>query len=217
MGNHDVINGMYETMLNALGPSDWWPGDSPFEVAVGAILTQNTNWTNVEKAIENLKSHEKLSAEAMYSLPIPELAELIRPAGYYNIKAKRLHNFLVFLKNEANFDLESLKSQELVELRPKILAVNGVGPETADSILLYALEKPTFVVDAYTMRMMGRHGVAYEEIDYHSLQSIFMDCLPEDVAVYNEYHALIVRFGKNWCKKKAGLCETCPLQQFLDS
>ena len=217
MGTAATLNTMFEAMLESLGPSHWWPGDTPFEIAVGAILTQNTNWQNVEKAIANLKDADLLSPEAMYGLPPGELAELIRPAGYFNIKAKRLRNFLGFLGEEAGFDIESLKEFTLEELRPKVLGINGVGPETADSILLYALEFPTFVVDAYTYRMMLRHGLAWDDMDYHELQGLFMDALPEDVALYNEYHALIVRVGKDWCKKKAGLCDSCPLKPFLDT
>lgn len=215
MSESQTIRAMFDTMAEALGPSDWWPGDSPFEIAVGAILTQNTNWKNVEKAIDNLKSAGKLEAKALYALSQPELSELIRPAGYYNIKARRLHNFLEFLKQEADFEIEALSKQSIEELRPKVLGVNGVGPETADSILLYALGLQTFVVDAYTARMMHRHGLVQEDIDYHEMQGLFMDALPEDVAVYNEYHALIVRVGKEWCKKKQGLCDTCPLKPFL--
>jgi len=216
MRSAQLITEMYDAMSAALGPSDWWPGDTPFEIAIGAILTQNTNWKNVEKAIDNLKNSKMLSPEAMHALAPKELAELIRPAGYYNIKTKRIRNFLEFLNAEADYDFESLKIQDLDELRPKILKVNGVGPETADSILLYALEKPTFVIDTYTFRLMDRHGQVWEDMNYHELQSLFMDALPEDVAVYNEYHALIVRIGKGWCKKKAGLCDTCPLKSFLD-
>ncbi len=217
MSTTDTLFRLYETMLNALGPSHWWPGNSPFEIAVGAILTQNTNWKNVEKAINNLKVADCLSPESMLHLPPADLSELIRPAGYYNVKTKRLRNFLQFLKQEAAFDIGSLKSRTLEELRPLILGINGVGPETADSILLYALDFPVFVVDAYTFRMLHRHGLAYEDMDYHALQALFMDALPEDVALYNEYHALIVRVGKDWCKKKAGLCDNCPLESFLDT
>jgi endonuclease-3 related protein len=216
MSRASTITAMYDAMHSALGPSRWWPGETPFEVAVGAILTQNTNWKNVEKAIANLKELDLLSAERMYALPQGELAELIRPAGYYNIKAVRLRNFLEFLRNEAEFDMDALKVQGLHEVREKVLSVKGIGPETADSILLYALEMPTFVVDAYTHRMMFRHGLVDEDVDYHELRALFMDSLPEDVALYNEFHALIVRVGKDWCRKKAGLCETCPLQPFLD-
>ncbi len=216
MGTYRVLMGMYQAMSNALGPSHWWPGETPFEISIGAILTQNTNWQNVEKAIDNLKKADVLSPQTMYSLPLSELAELIRPAGYYNIKAKRIHNFLEFLNNESEFDFSRLQRQERDELRPKVLHVNGIGPETADSILLYALGKPTFVVDTYTFRMMGRHGLTWEGMDYHELQALFMDALPEDVALYNEYHALIVRIGKDWCKKNKVLCDTCPLNSFLD-
>jgi len=216
MSQAKKLIGMYEAMLNALGPSHWWPGDSPFEIAIGAILTQNTNWKNVEKAIGNLKNNDLLTPEAMYALVPDEMAKLIRPAGCYNIKTRRIRNFLEFLKNEADFDLLQLKNQSIEELRPKILEVKGIGPETADSILLYALDFPTFVVDAYTARIMNRHGLAYDEIDYNELQALFMDALPEDVSVYNEYHALIVRIGKDWCKKMKGLCDTCPLQSFLE-
>jgi endonuclease-3 related protein len=216
MNNSKKLIGMYEVMLDTLGPSHWWPGDSPFEIVIGAILTQNTNWKNVEKAIGNLKENDLLTPQALYALDPEKLAELIRPAGYYNIKTRRIRNFLSFLKSEAELDLLQLKNHSLDELRPKILAVNGIGPETADSILLYALDFPTFVVDAYTARMMNRHGVVHEDIDYHELQALFVDVLPENVSVYNEYHALIVRVGKDWCKKKKGLCESCPLQPFLD-
>ncbi|WP_285904876.1 endonuclease III domain-containing protein [Pseudodesulfovibrio pelocollis] len=215
MSRAATILAMYEAMLAALGPSRWWPGDTPFEIAVGAILTQNTNWGNVEKAMANLKVRDLLSARTMLALDPAELAELIRPAGYYNLKTVRLRNFLNFLKDEAEFEIESLKAHPLDELRDKVLAVSGIGPETADSILLYALEMPTFVVDAYTHRLMRRHGLAFEGIDYHELRALFMDALPEDVALYNEFHALIVRTGKEWCRKQAGLCAACPLQPFL--
>ncbi|MFH1915191.1 MAG: endonuclease III domain-containing protein [Pseudomonadota bacterium] len=216
MRRAETITAMYEAMLAALGPSRWWPGDSPFEIAVGAILTQNTNWGNVEKAMANLKARDLLSARAMLALDPAALAELIRPAGYYNLKTVRLRNFLNFLKNEADFEIESLRVHALDELRDMVLSVSGIGPETADSILLYALDMPTFVVDAYTHRLMRRHGLAHEGIDYHELRALFMDALPEDVALYNEYHALIVRTGKEWCRKQAGLCAACPLQPFLD-
>lgn len=210
-----TLNALYDAMLASLGPSHWWPGDTPFEVAVGAVLTQNTNWKNVEKAIANIKAADCLEPHKLYDLDVETLAELIRPAGYYNIKAKRLRNLLAFLEDEADLKMENLLSQSLQELRPKLIAVNGIGPETADSILLYALGYPTFVVDAYTFRIMQRHGLAWEGMDYHELQALFMDVLPPDVALYNEYHALIVRIGNSWCKKKAGLCESCPLQPLL--
>lgn len=214
IGSKTILN-IYDAMYDALGPSHWWPGDTPFEIAVGAILTQNTNWKNVEKAIGNLKQAKCLEPRRMAALSQEKLADLIRPAGYFNIKANRLHNFLGFLEKEAEFEIERLANKELVDLRTVLLSVKGIGPETADSILLYALGYPTFVVDAYTHRMFTRHGIAYEDIDYHGLQAIFMDALPVNVSLYNEYHALIVRVGKNWCKKKAGLCDVCPLRTLL--
>ena len=215
MSNHSTLMGMYDAMLAKLGPSSWWPGDTPFEIAIGAILTQNTNWKNVEKALNNIKDAGLLDARSLHELPLPRLAELIRPAGYYNIKAKRIHNFLQFLKDEAEFELEALKDGDLADMRQRVLSINGVGPETADCILLYALDYPVFVVDTYTARILGRHGLAWEDIDYHGLQSIFMDALPDDVALFNEYHALLVRVGGNWCRKKEGLCAACPLKPFL--
>lgn len=206
---------MYEAMHAALGPSYWWPGESAFEVMVGAVLTQNTNWKNVARAIDNLKDADLLHPEKLYALPESELAELIRPAGYFRLKAGRLKNLLVFLKNECRFDVDSLRDEDMFNLRDKLLAVRGIGPETADSILLYAFEMPSFVVDAYTKRLANRHGFLPEEVDYEELRAYYMDVLPEDVQLYNEYHALIVRTAKNWCKKKKPLCETCPLQSFF--
>jgi endonuclease-3 related protein len=207
---------MYEAMSSVLGPSHWWPGETPFEVVVGAMLTQNANWGNVERAIDNLRKLDLLAPELLYALPESDLAELIRPAGYFRLKAARLKNLLIFLKNECRFDLKALAKQELDALRPKLLAVKGVGPETADSILLYALNLPTFVVDAYTKRLLNRHGLVTEDADYEEMRELFMDLLPKDVRLYNEYHALVVRTAKEWCHKKQGRCEACPLNIFLD-
>lgn len=211
-----LLLNMYETMSSALGPSHWWPGESAFEVMVGAMLTQNTNWGNVERAIANLRNAGKLAPELLYALPESDLAELIRPAGYFRLKAARLKNLLIFLKHECRFDLQALAKQELKRLRPKLLTVKGVGPETADSILLYALHKPSFVVDAYTKRIASRHGLVPEDAGYEELRELFMDLLPADVRLYNEYHALLVRTAKEWCRKKQGLCNDCPLKLFLD-
>lgn len=217
MSNASLLLGMYSAMLETLGPRDWWPAETPFEVVVGAILTQNTSWKNVEKAIANLREEAMLTPEAIHACPENKLAELIRPAGYFNVKTRRLKNMMEFIRAESDFHLEALKGQDLHELRSKVLSVNGIGPETADAILLYALEYPTFVVDAYTFRMMSRHGLTWENMDYHDLQALFMDALPDDVALYKEYHALIVHTGKDWCKKKYGLCESCPLNTYLDT
>jgi len=205
----------YETLLASLGPSRWWPGETPFEVCVGAVLTQNTNWSNVQKAIDNLKSRDLLYPEKMASLEEQVLAELIRPSGYFRIKARRLKNLLELLRLECAYDLSVLGLRDMQQLRSKLLQVKGIGPETADSILLYALEKPSFVVDTYTRRILNRHFLVHEDIDYHELRDFFMDRLPLDVAIYNEYHALLVRTGKEWCRKNNPRCDECPLGSYL--
>ncbi len=199
-------------MYEALGPQGWWPGETPFEVCVGAILTQNTNWQNVERAIDNLKKRGLLSPQALYELPEGILAELIRPAGYYRVKARRLKNFIRFLVEDFEGDLAKLFALPLEEARQALLKVSGIGPETADSILLYAGEKPTFVIDAYTRRILLRHGLATEDMGYEDLREMFMRHLPEDPALYNEYHALLVAVGKNFCRPQNPRCEDCPLK-----
>ncbi|MFO8031664.1 MAG: endonuclease III domain-containing protein [Desulfohalobiaceae bacterium] len=216
MARQGFLLQMYEAMYDTLGPSSWWPGHSALEVCLGAILTQNTNWANVEKALENLKKKELLHADRLLQLSQEELAELIRPAGYFRIKAARVQNFLQFLRQEVDLDVLALAREDLQVLRPKILTINGIGPETADSILLYALHQPVFVVDAYTQRILSRHALIPEEVSYQELQDFFMDALPRDVGLYNEFHALLVRTGKNWCKKKQAKCGECPLQSFLE-
>jgi endonuclease-3 related protein len=206
----DLLN-MYNAMLEALGPSHWWPGETPFEVCVGAILTQNTNWGNVEKAIANLVRHDLLDPLKLFETDRDKLAKLIRPAGYYRIKARRLQHFLFFLRDEVGFHLPSLGYYDTAELRSKLLGVKGIGPETADSMVLYAFHKPSFVVDAYTVRIFSRHGLIREDVGYEELRSLFMETLPQDVSIYQEYHALLVRTGTGWCRKKYGLCSGCPL------
>jgi endonuclease-3 related protein len=211
----DRLLAMYRAMLAGLGPSRWWPGDTPFEVAVGAVLTQNTNWTNVERAIANLKAAGPFTCEALLAMPVPELEERLRPAGYFRLKTRRLRNFLEFLRDAAGHRIEALAERDLPSLREALLAVKGVGPETADSILLYALGRPVFVIDAYTFRILSRHGLVPEEAGYHELQDLFMDVLPSDAALFNEYHALLVRVAKAWCAKAAPRCAGCPLNPFL--
>ena len=208
----EVLKEMYKRMYEALGPQGWWPGETPFEVCVGAILTQNTNWQNVERAINNLKKRDLLSPQALYELPEGILAELIRPAGYYRVKARRLKNFIRFLVEDFEGDLAKLFALPLEEARQALLKVSGIGPETADSILLYAGEKPTFVIDAYTWRILLRHGLATEDMGYEDLREMFMRHLPEDPALYNEYHALLVAVGKNFCRPQNPRCEDCPLK-----
>ena len=202
---------IYNALYSHYGPQRWWPGETPFEVMVGAVLTQNTNWGNVERAITNLKGADRLSPEAIDCMPEAELAELIRPSGYFNIKAKRLKAFVRYFIERYEGSIERMKREDCTKLRREVLAVNGIGPETADSILLYALDCPTFVVDAYTKRIFSRHGFFPETADYHEVQQFFMDNLPKETRLYNEYHALIVKLAKDRCIKKAGKCELCVL------
>ena len=209
--NHQ-LEAIYDKLYRHFGPQAWWPGETPFEVIVGAILTQNTNWQNVSKAIANLKKAKVLSPKKLCSLPQSRLAQLIRPSGYFNIKAKRLKEFLNFLFKNYEGSLKKMFSRPLEDLRKEILAVRGIGPETADSILLYAGGLPVFVVDAYTKRIFSRQKLLSEDADYHAVQKIFVENLKKDVRLYNEYHALIVRLGKDFCKKTKPRCEICPIK-----
>lgn len=202
---------IHDRLLAHFGPQHWWPGDSPFEITVGAILTQNTNWTNVEKAIANLKEAGLLSYAGLSSLPVFALAELIRPAGYFNVKALRLQNFLRMVELQYAGDFNSMLADQTELLRQRLLSVKGIGPETADSILLYAANRPVFVIDAYTHRILCRHNIVDEDADYHGMQSLFEDALPADQALFNEFHALIVKTGKEFCRKKNPRCRLCPL------
>jgi len=207
-----VLLDIYHNLSLAFGPQHWWPGDTPFEIAAGAILTQNTNWGNVEKAIQNLKKQKALSAKIIHEMPAKELAGLIRPAGYFNIKAQRLKSFIDFLMREYHGSMKRMKSGETHLLREQLLAVNGIGPETADSILLYALGKPVFVIDAYTKRVLSRHGILDERRSYDEFQELFHFALKKDAKLFNEYHALFVRVGKTYCRKNKPLCDECPLK-----
>ncbi len=212
MNRPQAINDIYERLFARFGPQHWWPGETPFEVMVGAVLTQNTAWSNVEKAIANLKGQGLLNLASLFALPPPLLAEQIRPCGYFNLKAARLHNLLSLIADRFDSDLDRFFATPLAALRQQLLEVKGIGPETADSILLYAAGKPIFVVDAYTHRLLSRHGlISEEEADYHEIQALFMDALPADPALFNEYHALIVRVGKDYCKKTGPRCGECPL------
>jgi endonuclease-3 related protein len=201
---------IYQKLLRFFGEQGWWPAETPFEVVVGAILTQNTAWRNVERAIENLKGAGALTPQGLGELDETRLAELIRPAGYYNVKAKRLKSLMAFLEGEYGGDLKRMFNTPLMTLRGKILTVKGIGPETADSILLYAGEKPIFVVDAYTTRVLSRHGVLRNGASYGDIQGLFMRSLPHNVSLYKEYHALFVQLAKTFCKTKP-LCAGCPL------
>jgi len=206
------LNLIYQKLYAYFGSQHWWPANTPFEVMVGAILTQNTNWTNVEKAIDNLKKNKLLTPHALYKISHKRLARLIRSAGYYNIKAKRLKEFLQFLFKVYQGSLKKMSQVDTLTLRKNLLSVNGIGPETADSMLLYALNKPMFVVDAYTRRILLRHHLIREVDAYERIQNLFMQNLKNDVKLFNEYHALLVRLGKDFCLKRKPKCEICPLK-----
>jgi len=206
------ILAIYEKLHDCFGPQEWWPGETPFEVMVGAVLTQNTNWSNVTRAIDALKRGNVLSYQAMVSMDRDTLAELIRPAGYYNIKAGRLQNLLFMLRDRYAGDVDVFLSQSQETMRESLLAVKGIGPETADSIVLYAAGLPSFVVDTYTHRIFSRHGLVPEETTYDEIQETFTHALPRDAALYNEYHALIVNLGKEFCRKTRPRCSECPLE-----
>lgn len=205
-----IIRQIYCTLYDSFGPQHWWPGETPFEVIIGAILTQNTNWRNVERALANLKDREALTASALRAMPADTLAQLIRPAGYFNVKARRIKNFIEFLFENYEGRLNAMAKVPTGRLREEILAVNGIGPETADSILLYALNRPVFVIDAYTKRILYRHGLVGSGAGYADMQEIFRRTLEEDLQLFNEYHALIVRAGKDFCRP-VPRCEECPL------
>ena len=202
---------IYRTLYRTYGPMHWWPGETPFEVMVGAILTQNTSWKNVEKAIQKLKENGFLNPKGIHGLKTAPLGSLIRSSGYYRIKAKRLKAFVGFLFEEYGGDVKKMKRKGVMELREEILGVNGIGPETADSILLYGFQKPIFVVDAYSRRILSRHGIVPEKATYEVIQNLFMNHLPHDERLFNEYHALLVHLGKNVCKKIPE-CDRCPIR-----
>ncbi|MBU0503541.1 MAG: hypothetical protein ABH882_04425 [Candidatus Omnitrophota bacterium] len=210
----DKLKLIYKRLYSFFGPQHWWPAETPFEVMVGAILTQNTNWSNVEKAVNNLKKRKVLSVKRLHKLPPEEIALLIRSAGYYNIKAERIKNFLDFLNVHYKGNIRKMARAETNKLRQGLLSVNGIGPETADSILLYALSKPVFVIDAYTKRVFSRHGFILGDCDYHIAQDLFSKNLRNEVKLFNEYHALIVKLGKEFCLKNNPKCGICPLKVF---
>lgn len=207
------LTAFYEALLSAYGPQRWWPGESATEIVIGAILTQNTNWKNVEKAIASLRQSGLIDWNRLRDVEESRLAGLIRSAGYHNLKAKRLLNFVRWLWDRYGGDLANTSRIETRQLREELLGINGVGPETADSILLYALDRPTFVVDAYTGRIARRHGLITTGHDYEALKRVFEKNVPQDRQLFNEYHALIVQVGKNHCGPTAR-CEGCPLAGF---
>ena len=208
-----TLTQMYDAMLARFGHQGWWPGEGQLEICVGAILTQNTNWSNVEKAMDNLRAAGLMSVSALHALPTPHLAELIKPAGYFNVKARRLGNFIRHVHERSGDDLAGFLDRSVGALREELLSISGVGRETADSIILYAAAKPTFVVDAYTFRILFRHRLIGPEDDYESVKSLMESALPADAGLYNDYHAQLVAVGKTHCKPTAR-CEGCPLEGF---
>ncbi len=205
---------IYHILYKKFGPQHWWPGETPFEIMVGAILTQNTNWNNVERAIDNIKKVNLLEPHRLVQAK-KKLARLIRPSGFYQLKAKRLGHFLEYLVNSYQGKIELMAKVDKMRLREELLSIPGIGKETADSILLYALKKPVFVVDAYTRRVFSRHRVFDYNLDYDHIRLLFEKNLPRRTRLYNEYHALLVRLGKEYCKKNVPLCSDCPLHNIF--
>lgn len=208
-----TLRAFYDAMYKALGPQHWWPAQTPTEVIIGAILTQNTAWRNVERAIDNLKRAKALDWKRLHELPFDELAELIRPAGTFNVKARRLKSFIQWFHDRFALDLDRMFEMSVSSLREELLEVSGIGRETADAILLYAGRMPSFVVDAYTARILYRHNLIDRSADYDEIKELFESNLPDDVQLFNEYHALLVDVGKQHCRPKAR-CDGCPLERF---
>ena len=202
----------YRILFERFGSQNWWPAETTFEMIVGAILTQCTSWTNVERAINNLKNAGIMSLKAMFEIDESRLADLVRPSGYFNQKAKKLKEFVGHVYRNWNGDLDKFLNQPLTELRAELLSIYGIGYETADSIILYGANKPVFVVDRYTHRFLSRHGLCDAKYNYHLLQEIFMTYLEPDTELFKEYHALIVRLGKDFCKRDP-VCGDCPLSK----
>lgn len=207
---------IYRLLESHFGPTHWWPGDTPFEIATGAILTQNTAWTSVERAIANLKDAGLLDPHAILACEDETLHRALRPSGYFRVKTKRLRSFCRHLCDRYDGDMARMTRRPLAELRPELLGIAGIGPETADDILLYACDKPVFVVDAYTRRLLSRHGLCSPNIDYESLRALFESRLNADVAMFREYHGLIVYTGKDFCRTQPR-CDACPLRKLLRS
>jgi endonuclease-3 related protein len=207
--NHKRVRSVYAALAAVHGPQSWWPAQTPFEVMVGAVLTQNTAWINVERAMARLTARVPLTAEAILALAEADLADALRPAGYFNVKARRLRAFCQGFLEHGGMD--GLAALETRELRRRLLGINGIGPETADDMLLYAFDRPVFVVDAYTRRIFTRLGLLAGDEGYEAIRAAFESALGPDVPVYNEYHALIVRHGKSVCRTRPD-CTGCCLR-----
>jgi endonuclease-3 related protein len=210
-----LLRQYFDALFQAHGQQHWWPARSPFEVIVGAILVQNTTWVNVQRAIANLRRAKLLSPPALEKVPQAKLARLIRSSGYFRQKARKLKEFVKFLRKEHRGSLAVMFRSPTAKLREQLLSVHGIGPETADSILLYAGNHPVFVVDAYTRRILQRHGLAAGKESYEEIRGLFEKSLPNDPQLFNEFHALLVHTGKNFCRARAPLCSACALRPFL--
>jgi len=209
----ELLTAMYRAMRAHFGHQHWWPGDSPLEICLGAILTQNTNWTNVEKAVANLLAAGCMSVPVLDEMPADVLAKLIRPAGYFNVKARRVKHFIARVRQAGCDGVEAFLARPAADLRADLLSVNGIGPETADSIILYAAGKPSFVIDAYTCRICRRHGLIGPRDGYETVKAFFERSLPRRAALWNDYHAQLVAVGKHFCRPRPH-CEGCPLECF---
>lgn len=210
-----ILRDYYDALFQAHGEQHWWPGQTPFEVVLGAILVQNTSWVNAERAIANLRQARLLSPAALQKTPRAKLARLLRPSGYFRQKARKVHEFLRFLRREYQGSLSAMFRTPTPRLRRQLLGIHGIGPETADSILLYAGNHPVFVVDAYTRRILQRHGLTHGKEPYEDLRGLFERSLPNDARLFNEYHALLVHIGKHHCRSRVALCSNCALRPFL--
>ncbi len=213
---HPPLDEYFNSLFTAFGPQHWWPAEKQFEMIVGAILTQNTAWKNVEQALANLREADLLSPPALEKVSIRRLEGLVRPSGYFRQKARKLKTFSAFLRAEYRGSLKRMFDTPTAELRKKLLGVFGIGPETADSILLYAGNHPVFVVDTYTKRMLVRHGWAHEKTKYEDIRWMFERQFPGQVERFNEFHALIVQTGKNYCFTQEPLCGECPLGRYRE-
>ncbi len=243
LNDPSILSTIYQKLREYFGPRGWWPADTPFEVCVGAILTQNTSWNNVVKAIENLRIHNALECKAIYRMNHDELAQMIKPAGYFNVKARRLKNFVNLLEDKYGGSLENMFSLQPIKLianrreesvrthcsthdihgsgtahidnakmlRQELLSVNGIGKETADSMILYAAGMPVFVIDVYTRRVLMRHNILHEKADYDEAQALFHDNLQADTSLFNDFHAQLVAVGNRFCRKTPK-CDECPLK-----
>ncbi|MCF8008920.1 MAG: endonuclease III domain-containing protein [Halanaerobiales bacterium] len=204
---------IYEKLHKRFKKQNWWPADSKLEIIIGAILTQAVNWSNVEKAIDNLKEKNLLNLKSLDQIELTKLAQHIKPSGYYNMKAKKIKQFVKYLKENYNLDLNNIdKGERSVKvLKKELLKIYGIGPETADSILLYVYNKPVFVIDNYTKRMLTKTGFISKNTNYYKVQNMFHSNLKQDINLYKEFHALIVKLGKKYCLKTTAICEKCPI------